>query len=243
MPKKIEQFSVILPVFNTIEYTEMLMTDIRENVSLPSEIILIDDGGTDNYSELCQRFSDLPIKYHRNDIQIGCGACWNLGILLSEGDICFFLNNDILINKYLFKKVKETFELNGNIGLVGPSSINNKAIKDPKIIREEIEKSRDVPVELDAKYRKSGWAFAMKRAIIQEYGLIPAGLISWYTDFYLYKICELCNMKLVTIKNNYIYHYEMVASRKIPQFGDTVIKSRIFWNILKQAFEENFGMC
>ena len=92
--------SVVIPVLNQIYYTDLLFQDIIKNEIKPTQVILIDDGSTDDYSEIVNKYSCLNINYIRNKETMGVNYAWNMGIKISTYPIVTILNNDIIINKF-----------------------------------------------------------------------------------------------------------------------------------------------
>ena len=59
------KISVILPVYNSEEYVSESITSILNQTYKNFELIIIDDGSTDNSKEICKNFikKDNRIKY------------------------------------------------------------------------------------------------------------------------------------------------------------------------------------
>lgn len=88
--------SVIIPVYNTEEYLEKCVRSVLAQKEVEKEIILVDDGSTDNSPALCDRFSaDFPdiIKtiHKRNE---GLSIARNAGIEASTGEWIAFIDSD-----------------------------------------------------------------------------------------------------------------------------------------------------
>ena len=68
------------------------------------ELIIIDDGSTDNTPEIVSAYSDSRIKYHRNDLNQERSASRNLGIEKAHGKyICFLDSDDYCLPNHLLK--------------------------------------------------------------------------------------------------------------------------------------------
>lgn len=92
MRKKI---SVIVPVYNIEGYIERCLKSIQKQTYLRFEVIIIDDGSTDNSLLLCQKFA----KKYRNFRVIsqknqGLSAARNAGIKQATGDFLAFVDGD-----------------------------------------------------------------------------------------------------------------------------------------------------
>lgn len=94
MPDKI---SVIIPAYNCGRYLDESITSVLAQTWTNFEIIVVDDGSTDNTSEVLDTYkADARIKsvYQKN---MGVGEARNRGMRLSEGEyICFLDADDVL---------------------------------------------------------------------------------------------------------------------------------------------------
>lgn len=88
-----EKISVIVPVYNVEQYlTRCIRTIINQTYS-NLEIILIDDGSTDNSGKICDSFKDKRIKViHKKNG--GLGRARNTGIKNATGKYFMFVDSD-----------------------------------------------------------------------------------------------------------------------------------------------------
>lgn len=100
--------SVIVPVYNTELYLEECIQSIVNQTYRELEIIIINDGSTDNSGSICRRWEKLDrrIKYIEKKNE-GQGIARNIGIQLSTGDYILFVDSDDYIDKYLITRVIE----------------------------------------------------------------------------------------------------------------------------------------
>lgn len=88
--------SVVLPVYNVAAYLERCIESIVNQTYRNLEILLIDDGSTDESQEICRKWAekDSRIRHIRKENQ-GLGMARNTGMELSSGKyICFFDSDD-----------------------------------------------------------------------------------------------------------------------------------------------------
>lgn len=98
--------SVIIPVYNVEKYLPWCIQSVL-NQSYPYfELILIDDGSTDNSSEICDEFAqtDSRIRVIHKENQ-GVSASRNKGIDEAKGDFIVFVDSDDLIQKRMLQKM------------------------------------------------------------------------------------------------------------------------------------------
>ncbi len=86
------QVSVIIPTHNDEEFIAKAVDSVFEQTYENYEIIVIDDGSTDNTRSLLESYGDR-IKYIYQDHQ-GVSAARNLGIEMAQSDLISFLDAD-----------------------------------------------------------------------------------------------------------------------------------------------------
>ena len=107
-----ELISVIVPVYNVLNFLDKCLSSIIEQTYENLEIILIDDGSTDGSSVICDEFArkDSRIKvFHKKNS--GQSEARNLGIDLSTGKFIAFVDSDDFVSKdyiqYLYDLLKK----------------------------------------------------------------------------------------------------------------------------------------
>ncbi|WP_194778585.1 glycosyltransferase family 2 protein [Pararhodonellum marinum] len=115
------EVSVIIPVFNQGEYlvTSINSVIIQKEVK---EIILIEDGSTDNSYTICKEMEskDERIKLygHPNGKNQGAAASRNLGIRIATSEYIAFLDADDWYLPDRFKLDRKIFENNPSVNVV-----------------------------------------------------------------------------------------------------------------------------
>lgn len=86
--------SVIIPVYNGAEFLAEAIASVRAQTYTPLEIIVIDDGSTDQTAQVVQALgADIRYVYQPNQ---GPAAARNRGIALAQGALIAFLDADDL---------------------------------------------------------------------------------------------------------------------------------------------------
>lgn len=95
--------SVIIPAYNLGHYLKELLDCLERQTLKPLEIIVINDGSTDNTQEVIDSFKSVTCYKTENH---GVSSARNLGLSKAKGDYIAFLDGDDLIaDTYLEKLV------------------------------------------------------------------------------------------------------------------------------------------
>src|SRR5688572_21324050 len=86
-------FSIIIPTYNRADRIAATIHSILAQTFRDFEILIVDDGSTDNTKQVVYGFTDNRIKYHRKKNEER-GAARNAGISMSEGEYITFIDSD-----------------------------------------------------------------------------------------------------------------------------------------------------
>ena len=92
--------SVVIPVYNVEPYLHECVKSVVEQTYTNIEIILVDDGSTDNSGTLCDEFalSDSRIcVFHKKNG--GLSDARNYGIRQSHGSLISFIDSDDYVDR------------------------------------------------------------------------------------------------------------------------------------------------
>lgn len=99
------KFSVLIPVYNTEKYLEECLQSVLNQTYQDFEIILVDDGSTDNSGTICDKFQNkypqkIKVIHKENQGQLAsrCNA-----ILAANGEYVIFIDADDLLVENAFK--------------------------------------------------------------------------------------------------------------------------------------------
>lgn len=123
MPK----ISIIIPTYNSATYIEETLESVLDQTFHDYEIIVINDGSTDNTKKRLQKYRDR-ISYLEQK-QSGPGAARNNGILFSSGEYIVCLDSDDMLKRDALKKVIEIFEKTNCGWIIEDIDRTNHALK------------------------------------------------------------------------------------------------------------------
>src|SRR5699024_5196319 len=98
--------SVIIPAYNVAEYLRQALQSLRDQIVPPDQIILVNDGSTDNTLEIANLF-DFPCDYRIFSTgNRGQGPARNLGIKNSFCEYVYFFDSDDRLSPHFVKQIK-----------------------------------------------------------------------------------------------------------------------------------------
>ncbi|HZC07579.1 MAG TPA: glycosyltransferase [Ktedonobacterales bacterium] len=119
----IPSVSIIIPVYNKIEYTRSCVERVLETARpyVPLEVIVVDDCSTDETPTVIKEMADADarVRYVRNESNLGFLRSSNHGADVSTGDVLIFLNNDTLPEPRWIEPLLYTLLTQPHAGAVG----------------------------------------------------------------------------------------------------------------------------
>ena len=100
------KISIIVPVYNVERYLEKCIDSILNQTFRDIELILVDDGSTDNSGIICDRYKnkdDRIIVIHKDNG--GLSSARNTGINVAKGDFIGFVDSDDYIDENMYYKL------------------------------------------------------------------------------------------------------------------------------------------
>lgn len=114
-------FSIIVPVYNTEKYINKCLASIKNAMELDCEVIIINDGSTDNSEKVIKEFiNNLPEEYKNNFTykskeNKGLADTKNVGIELAKGKYISVIDSDDYISDDFYniarRYIKEGYEI------------------------------------------------------------------------------------------------------------------------------------
>lgn len=105
--------SIIIPVYNVEKYLSRCIESVLAQSYKKLEVILIDDGSTDNSGKICDKFAaiDHRIKVIHKQNE-GLSAARNTGYLNAIGSYIFYLDSDDYIAQNCIERLIESAQSN-----------------------------------------------------------------------------------------------------------------------------------
>jgi glycosyltransferase involved in cell wall biosynthesis len=115
--------SIIMPAFNVEKYIKESVFSVLNQSYKNIELLIFDDGSSDNTISEISKFHDSRIKLFKGNINLGAAKARNYLLSKSKGDFVAFLDSDDICLKHRFKDCISYFENNPEIELIGARTI------------------------------------------------------------------------------------------------------------------------
>ena len=109
--------SVITLSYDNLDFTKAFVKSIRDNTTLPYELIIVDNGSEPDTQRWVEENSDQSIIFQENQ---GFSKGFNEGVKLAQGKYVMMANNDTAFPPDWDKKLVDIIEKNPGVGIVTP---------------------------------------------------------------------------------------------------------------------------
>ncbi|MDT8878310.1 glycosyltransferase family 2 protein [Halomonas saccharevitans] len=113
------KLSIVIPAYNVESYLYEALSSVFSQTVEPSEVIVINDGSTDETLKIAETFYHKHLNYKvyttRNR---GLGLARNYGMEKSSGDYIYFFDSDDVLDARFIERMQEEIKKNENPDLV-----------------------------------------------------------------------------------------------------------------------------
>lgn len=199
--------SIIVPVFNSEPYLNKTISSLLNQSYSNIEILLIDDGSTDNSLNICKEFakkdSRIVVIHNENS---GVAKTRNIGLENAKGAFISFVDSDDYIEKEMFEKLYNIhLESNSDITMcsIVREDQNGKAFEKIIYQNQTINQKEIIKNTITDNIRDYLWNKLYKKEIFDGVDF-PNGKI--YEDVLtLYRLYSKANH--LTSTDQILYHY------------------------------------
>lgn len=233
-----KKISVIIPVYNTEKYIDKCINSVLQQ-DLETEIIVVNDGSTDNSKKIIEKYKDKIIYLEKENG--GLSDARNYGLKYATGEYVAFLDSDDFIEKNLFLRLEKYIDkkidiIKFKIKLVDENYKEIRKIPSPSFECVNGEKAFENLFGLDEflevscgyLYRKEFFKennFHFEKGMYHEdFGLIPLVILKAKTvislNIYGYNYLQTQN----SITRNLDYSKTLKRANDVLAFYDNMIK-------------------
>lgn len=200
------KISVIIPVYNKEKYLSQSIESVLNQTYENFELILINDGSTDNSSNIIKKYSkiDTRIKYIGQKNQ-GVSATRNNGIKASSGEYISFLDADDLYRKEFLRSMVDKIG-NRDSCFCGYAKLKGNTIKENRLRSNSKDYFMDY-MSGKMKIHTNSWlikkSFLDKKNILFDYDL------KWGEDMLFFSKVLLTGKSCILNENLTIYREDV----------------------------------
>ena len=238
-----KNLSILVPAYNVENYIEECIDSLLD-LDTNYEIIIINDGSTDNTKQILQKYKKIKYIKIINQENMGIAHTRNNLLKNATGKYIFFIDSDDYINKEKFNELLKQVN-NQDLILFNYNIFNNNNKKVKKNIFNEdfinIKKNKDLFFKLISKRNDLYlWTFLIKRELITKSNInfLPylfEDLQFLINVIYYSKTIEFINLDIVNYRINRenqvtkVHSYENISHRII--MSDLTIKQVKKYNL------------
>lgn len=169
--------SICIPVFNQAEYLADAIESALDQ-TVPCEIIVVNDGSTDNSLEIAKYYEPKGVKVI-NQVNKGLPSARNTLIMNATGEYILFLDSDDILKENAVEVILRAIEATG-ADIVAPS------FKTFGVMNEEVILNPNTKLEDFKTANRIGYFSAIKRSALLEVGGYSPRMYWGYEDFHLW---------------------------------------------------------
>jgi glycosyltransferase involved in cell wall biosynthesis len=113
------RISVLMPIYNCSKYLKESIQSVLSQIFNDFELLLIDDGSSDDTSSIINSFTDSRIRYFRNEENKGLIYSLNWGLTLATGTYIARMDGDDIIVPERLQRQYEFMENHPEVDIAG----------------------------------------------------------------------------------------------------------------------------
>ncbi len=198
--------SVVIPVYNSKKWLQKCIYSILNQTYSNLELIIIDDGSTENICDVINQINDKRITLI-NKHNEGVSTSRNLGINISKGKYIYFLDSDDYVEDNLIEICMKEFRNESNLDIVYFNFFNDLHSETDEFVSTNISNFKDLELKEDPLlFAGFVWNKMYKVKFLKENNILFNPNLNIYEDIDYNLRCLLLNPYIRYIDKT-LYHY------------------------------------
>ena len=207
--------SIVIPLFNQLEYTRRCLESLLVDTTWVKEIILINNGSSDGTAEYLATLKGVTVI--TNPENMGCAAAWNLGVKAASTYWIAILNNDIIVSPDWLHGLFESAERD-SLDIVSPAFREGDDNYDISLYSWEFTSRMGKVSRMGI---AQGVCFMVQRRVVEVVGLFDENFrIGQFEDADFFRRAKDAGFRLGTTGRSFIHHFGSVTQNSIRRSRD-----------------------
>lgn len=232
-----KKYSIIIPVYNAEHSLARCINSLVDQGRTDIEILLINDGSSDNSHNICQAFSaQYPqIKYLRKE-NGGVSTARNAGLDIAEGEYILFVDSDDYVSEHYFQTIDSALSSsNSDLLQFSYCKVNGESeiqvLRPPHASSSFEDYTSTICYAICRKTINTPWAKAYRRNLIAENHLRFRPDLSIGEDR-LFNIQYALFAKSYCVSNDVIYFVDTSSDTSLSRK-----KRSNLWELLQRTYQ------
>jgi len=236
--------SIIILNLNGEKFLKDCLECLRKQTYQNLEIILVDNGSTDNSINFVKR--NFPqVRIIANERNLGFAQANNQGFKIAKGKYIVTLNNDTRVDKKWLEKLVLIAEKDEQIGMCASKILS---FKNPSLIdsvgvnicldgmsrgRGRLEMDKGQYDKVEEVLLSSACAALYRRKMLQEIGFFDDSFFAYCEDTDLGLRGRLAGWKAFLVPQSVVYHYYSGTTNEYSPLKAFLVERNHFWVVVK----------
>lgn len=249
------KISIIIPIYNGAKYLENTISSLLEQPYKDIELILVNDGSTDNSRAICEIYRNLDDRVILiNQDNRGISAARNAGLEVASGEYISFIDQDDRISEDIYQIL--TSNIRKDVDLVISGKVMRLIDENGKLINEVCYEYEDATYENPNKMFRlimninhdmcllHIWNCLYRKSIIVRYNIRFNTRFRFGHEDSLFNIEYFSHCNSVMLKKGVVYYYSRrkKTSTSLKNNIDYIDNLKIYSEIANESFKKNLAI-
>ncbi len=247
------KYSIIIPIYNASKYLRNTLDSIVNQNYDDYEVILVNDGSTDNSLDICNEYKEKYANFKVITIEnSGAGIARNKGIKEAKGEFLYFPDSDDILVEDAFSKIEEVINSKKSDlyvfafykGYRDSNELKLEKYEDNYLESDEVRSHYEMYMEKSGIYIQGApWNKVFRRDIINKYNVEYPSLKRHQDECFIVRYMAHTKNVLISKEPIYVYYLNRLyeESLKFPK-NYYEIKTdyfNLFMDVTKDWSKEN----